>query len=237
MKNRILIYILFLLVILSIIIIFLVPSINKVIAQHMVNQNITKEPIDPYKEMIQELQGELQRTDLPPDARNFAEEKLNIILMEATERALALVNQPTRAINPDMTPLTIIGLTLPDGINNTPEASFSRAEFMPLNSWRKHIANHLYLVFAGYLTEDILQGAIYVFHPNTTSFSLYVTPDRIGAIRVIAENGTTITLQSTNDTLFYFNAVIEQFVNAQGTPLPATPAPFNSSPSTPIPYP
>ena len=68
-------------------------------------------------------------------------------------------------------------------------------------------------------------------------FSLYITPEREGAVRVITENNTTITLESINGTLFYFNAATEYFKNSEGVPLFATPIPFTISTSTPMPYP
>jgi hypothetical protein len=217
--------------------IFMLPTINKVIAERNLDAKPTKQPIDPYKDMIQEFQTELQRTDIPMDAREFIEGKLGIISLEATQRAEGKVNQPTRSSNPNFTPQNIIGFKIPDGIDNTPEAPFSRVLFTPLNSWRKTEPDHYYLIFAGHLTEDTQQGALYILQPDIHTFSLYITPTRNGAVRVIAEHGTTITLQSSDNTLFYFDAAIEQFVNSQGTPFPGTPTPFNSSPSTPIPYP
>jgi hypothetical protein len=217
--------------------IFMIPSINKVIAERILDIKPTKQPIDPYKDIIQEFQNELQRTDLPIDAREFIEGKLGIISLEATQRAEGQANQPTRQTNPNFTPQNIIGFRVPDGIDDTPEAPFSRVLFTPLNSWRRTEPDHYYLIFAGHLTEDIQQGALYILQPDIHTFSLSVTPTRNGAVRVVAENGTIITVQSTDNTLFYFNAATEQFVNAQGTPFPVTPTPFNSSPSTPIPYP
>lgn len=197
----------------------------------------TIERVDPFKEEIEFYQSMLETPDLSDIAATSYQRKLNIVGYAATQRSTALTATPPRTMPIPLNTTGVLGFKLPDGIDNTPEGPFSRAVFNLLNLWRKHTEGHYYLVYAGYLTDDNMQGAVYVFQPNNATYHLYITPDRRGAVRVVAENGTTITLQSTDNTFFYFNATTEQFVNAQGTPFPATPTPINNSPATPIPYP
>ena len=198
---------------------------------------ISGTPYPTYIGAIQSFQTQLQSTDISDIARTEIQVKLNSIYMMSTQRAEVLVPPPTRQAT--FVPATsgVIGYRHPDGVNNTPSAPFSRLVFTPLNSWQKTIPGGLYLVYIGYMTQDPEQGAVYVFHLNPHGYSLYITPDRHGAVKAIAENGTVITVESTDGTLYYFDAATEQFINEQGTPFPATPTPFNSSPSTPIPYP
>jgi hypothetical protein len=102
----------------------------------------------------------------------------------------------------------------------------------------------MYLVYAGFLTQDSQQGAILVLHPSTHDFKQYNTPDISGGVRVVEERGNTIVLQSTKSVLFYFDIDKEQFVDINGapiqtnTPLPLTPSPIiNSTPTPMSPYP
>jgi hypothetical protein len=177
---------------------------------------------------------------LPSDTRTLLEGKLNSIGLAATQRVEGLTNQPTRPSIMRETPQNVEGSKLPDGIDNNPSFSFSESEFTVNNEWRKTTPDQYYVIFAGFLTIDPNQGALYVLHnlpSGIPEFILYITPDLHGGVRVVAENNIIITIESTDGTFFYFNAVTDQYVNAQGTPFPATPTPFNSSPSTPIPYP
>jgi hypothetical protein len=205
-----------------------IPLLNRSDSNIVQDSQPTNAYTDLFKHTIEELQSELQRTDISVEYRNFLEKKLISISTVATEWAEA-------------TPTNIEGVRLPDGIDNIPSGPFSESVFTTVNSWRKTTPDRYYLVYAGFLTRDAGQGAVYVLHPDISYFILYITPDRRGAVRVVEESGTTITLQSTEGVLFYFDAVHEQFVDAQGTPiptstpLPATPTPFNDSPSTPIP--
>jgi hypothetical protein len=196
----------------------------------------TVERVDPYKNDIEFYQSMLQSTNLPSEAATYYQRRLNIIGYAATQRSAGLTAIPYITITIPPRPTDVIGFKLPDGIDNHPGFSFRQNVFRVVNEWRKTTPNHFYAVFAGYLNDDDQQGAVYVLQPNL-AFNLYISPDRRGSVRVIAENDTTITLESTDGTLFYFDAATEQFVDAQGTPFPPTPTPFNSSPSTPIPYP
>ncbi len=194
-------------------------------------------PYPTYIGPIQSFQTQLYSTDISNIERTQIQIKLNAIYKMSTQRVEVLVPPPTRQATYSPPTSGAIGHRRPDGINNTPSAPFSRMVFTPLNSWLKTITDSYYLIYFGYLTQDPEQGAVYVFNRNPNDYSLYLTPERHGAVKAISENGTIITLEATDGTLFYFNASTEQFSNEHGTPLPSTPTPFNSSTSTPIPYP
>lgn len=193
--------------------------------------------IDPYIEIISTYQTLLQRPDLSIEGRSDIEGRLNTIGQAATQRSAGLTATPPVVLPISITPNNVVGFKLPDGIDNHPGFSFRQDVFRVINEWRKTSSDHFYAVFAGYLNNDAQQGAVYVFQPDIGTFNLYLTPERRGSVRVLSESGTTITLESTDGTLFYFDAVNEHFVNSQGTPFPPTPTAVNESPGTPLPYP
>lgn len=218
------------------------PLVSRAMTDTLPNFVATKEPIDPYMDQIKAYQEELQRTDLSSETRNLIEEKLNTIAILATQRAEGKVRQPTRQVSVRVTPtVEFASIKLPDGIDNHPSIPFSESVVTILNSWRKTTDDRYYLVYAGFLTQDSLQGAILVYHPSTHHFKQYNTPDISGGVRVVEEKGNTIVLQSTKSVLFYFDMDKEQFVDINGapiptnTPLPPTPSPIISSTPTPLP--
>ena len=232
--------------ILVVLVIMKMPLANKAMA-NIPDLLANKKPIDPYIDEIKWFQDQLQTPDLSDEARNLIEAKLNIVSRMATQRAGGQTRRPTptRPVSMPETPANqVFGMKLPDGIDDHPSAPFSESVVTVLNSWRKTTDDRYYLVYAGFLTQDTQQGAILVFHPSVNHFQQYNTPDNSGGVRVVEEKGTTIILQSTQGTLFYFDAAKEQFVDSNGIPIPTyTPMPptptqiINSYPYPIPPYP
>jgi hypothetical protein len=181
----------------------------------------TKAPIDPYIDEIEAYQQELNRTDLTPEERNLIETKLGTIAMMATQRAEGKINPPTRLVTPQETPtFEVLGEKFPDGIDNNPPILVPENVVTVLSSWRKTTSDGYFLIYSGYLTQDPEQGAILLLPPTRYSFTQFNTPSRSGSVRILAENGTTITLESAGGILYYFDATTEQFIDPKGTPVP-----------------
>jgi len=227
--------------ILVVLALLITPLASRAMTNMWSNTIATKEPIDPYVDQIKAYQDELQRKDLSTDTRNLTEEKLKTISMMATQRADGKTRQPTRQVVMQPTPsIEVSGFKLPDGIDNHPSIPFSEAIVTVLNSWRKTTVDRYYLVYAGFLTQDIQQGAILVLQPKTYNFKQYNLPKNSGGVSVVEEKGTILILQSNKDALYYFDVNKEQFVDSKGTPIPTSiptersPAPTSTSIS---PYP
>ena len=223
-----------------------IPLVSRTMTNILPDLTVTKEPIDPYLDQIIAYQDELQRTDLSSETRNLINEKLNTILILATQRAEGKLSNPTRQVSLRATTIIeVASIKLPNGIDNHPSIPFSESVVTILNSWRKTTEDRYYLVYAGFLSQDSQQGAILVLQPSTHDFKQYNTPDNSGGVKVVEEKDNIIVLQSTKrDLLYFFNIDKEQFVDINGkliptnTSLPPSPTPIIRSTSTPMsPYP
>lgn len=204
----------------------------------------TKAFFDPDIDQITMYQELLKTPGLSSDVRNSLEGKLQVISRLATDRADAILNPPNTSVVRTPGSTSVINTyKIPDGINNSTDSPLPRNVVTVLNSWRKTAENRYYLVYAGFLWHDTEQGVIFLLNPSTHNFIQYNTPGSSGGVRVIEERGAIIVLQSTKGTLYYFDAAAEEYVNAEGTPLPTnTPLPPTATPiittSTPFsPYP
>jgi hypothetical protein len=236
MSRKLLISILALLGILSLVVILKTPLAGKAMARFLPNLRTTEERFDPYKDEIAIMEKELQRTDLSSEERQFLLDKFSSEFLSATQRAKGLENRPTRPAFIIATPTNDTGgYKIPDGIDDHPSVPISESVVTVINSWRKTTEGRYFLVFAGVLTTDSKQGAILILHTNYR-FYQYNTPTKNGGVKVIAENGTVITLQSTDGTIFYFDASQETFIDENGKPIPvntiASPTSSNLSEST-----
>lgn len=197
------------------------PLVTRAMSGLLATPAPTPVAVDPYKDQIATLQEELRRTDLTDETRRLEEEKLARFARMATQRVAGgsiQAPRPTGSLTPAGTP--IAGIRLPDGIDDHPSVPFSEEDLSVTNSWRKTTPDRSYLVFAGHLAQDPEQGALLVFHPATHTFVPYLTPQRSGGVKIVAETGTLITLESASGLRFYFEAAREQFVDSRGTPLP-----------------
>lgn len=186
---------------------------------------------------IQLLQEELQG-NLDSKTRASLQEKLEILYSEATQQWNGIQQLTASPQNTTFVPPTydvVEQRTI--GIIEQPSVPFPSTEFKILNAWQDKINGNYTTVFSGRLMSDIDQGIVIVIVDTPPKLRQYYTPTRHGAVRILEENGTILTLESTDNTLYYFNASTERFVNAQGTPFPATPTPIMNSPATPVPYP
>lgn len=220
MSRKLLISLLVLLGIISLVVIFKTPLAGRAMARFLPNLRATEERFDPYKDEIAIMEKELQRTDLSSEERKFLMEKFSSEFLMATQRAKGLENRPTRPAFFVVTPTNDRGgYKIPDGIDDHPSVPISESVVTVINSWRKTTNDRYFLVFAGVLTTDSKQGAILILHTNYR-FYQYNTPTKNGGVKVIAENGTVITLQSTDGTTFYFDASQETFIDENGKPIP-----------------
>jgi hypothetical protein len=101
-------------------------------------------------------------------------------------------------------------------------------------------------IFAGALSWDADQGAIYLFMelPERGMSKLILTPTKHGAVSVVSEQNNRLTLVSTDGTTYYFDLPARRFVDSltvvvpSATPLPTyTPFPPPSYIGKPTPYP
>jgi hypothetical protein len=220
MSRKLFITILALLGIISLVVILKTPLARKAMAGILPGLHATKEPFDPFKDEIAFMEKELQRTDLSSDERQFLLDKFSSEFLSATQRARGLEHRSTRPVLNVATPTNDTGgYKIPDGIDDHPSVPISESVVTVFNSWRKTTEDRYFLVFAGVLTTDSKQGAILILHTNYR-FYQYNTPTKNGGVKVIAENGTVITLQSTDGTTFYFDASQETFIDENGKPIP-----------------
>jgi hypothetical protein len=228
LSRKLLVFVLVLLCIIGMVIMFKTPLSGEAMVNLFPGLRATKEPIDPDMDEIRFFESQLQRTDISVEERNLLTEKLKTSFLMATQRAIGNENRPTRPEFIIATPTNDLGgFRFPDGIDDHPSVPISESVVTVINSWRKTTEGRYFLVFAGVLTNDAKQGAILILHKYT--FFQYNTPTKNGGVKVIAENGTVITLQSTDGTIFHFDAFHEIFVDENGKPVPLSTLPSPTS--------
>jgi len=208
--------------------ILLLSISNEALANLLTDTQSTDEPVDPLLHSIrsfEEILQEQQKRGTPRDT--LLEAKLEMEYRIATQHAYGKTHQPTRDGLLQATPTDLVGMRLPDGIEVFPASWFIQFTGVEaVSSWRKTTPERYYLVFAGYLQKDPEQGAVLFKEPETYSFTLVLTPTRSGAVKIIQEEGTAITLEAEAGERFTFDAVQVAFVTPDGEAIPtATPQP------------
>ena len=95
-------------------------------------------------------------------------------------------------------------------------------DYVLTNAWAKTISENTYLVYAGALSKDTLQGIVYVQSPQTFGFKKILSPNKNGVLTIIAENNLVLTLKSEKGDFVFFDATREQFVDDKGNPITPT---------------
>jgi hypothetical protein len=114
------------------------------------------------------------------------------------------------------------------------------------NAWLGILDGRPVSVFAGALSGDPEQGAIYIFVElnNTGVNEQILTPTKHGGVRVVSEHNNRLTLVSTDGTTYYFDVPARRFVASltEAVPSATPPNTFPPKPTlhpiwTPIPTP
>jgi hypothetical protein len=106
------------------------------------------------------------------------------------------------------------------------------------NAWIGILDGHPVSVFAGALSGDPDQGAIYIFVelPNTGVNEQILTPTQHGGVRVVSEHNNRLTLVSTDGTTYYFDMPARRFVDSMAETVPSA-TPPNTFPPKPTLHP
>jgi len=162
------------------------------------------------------IPSSLNESRLPP-------EKQAIIDAEAARRseAASLPTAPYRG-PPTPAPYTPVppsgtaagdGVLIPSG-----QAPFSSMAYLFENSWRASVGSETVIVYAGAATQDRNQGVVLVavqdsngnFIPAQTG--RYETPGKVGSVRIVDAEGTTVVLQAADGTTYRFDPLARVFV-------------------------
>lgn len=102
------------------------------------------------------------------------------------------------AAHPPLVPLQGPPTQAPTGILNMAQAPFPTAEYAIDNRWQQQLpGGRLLQVYAGADAADPSQGLLIVETvPGTAPPAVYRTPDKLGALRIVAVDGSTFTLDS-----------------------------------------
>jgi hypothetical protein len=187
----------------------------------------------------QDLQGELDE-----ETRKSLEVKLQILSVEATQRALGvqqLTSMPNAGKN-YIPPTFQIEGQRDTGIIEYPSSPFPSAEYIITNGWQELIDENYVTVFAGALTSNRKQGVLIVEMESPFRFRQYITPDQSGEIKISSAKGFRLVLVSSNNKTYYFDVPAQRFVNSLDEIVPTiTPFTYQSIPTltaTPVsPYP
>lgn len=124
-----------------------------------------------------------------------------------------------RAPQPAENPLYVPPATTPEpwqsGIIQSGQATFPRGMYTINNRWQDVVGGQHLQVFAGADGTNPAQGIVIVqtvsLDLQTINDMVYKAPTQNGALRVVAANGTRLTLTTTNGQSVVFDAVARNF--------------------------
>lgn len=108
------------------------------------------------------------------------------------------------------------------------KAQWYKFGFKVENAWFGLVNGNIVTVFAGAPISDSQQGTLQInmVMPNRLFDGEFITPEKNGALRVIAESNNRLTLVTTNGTTYYFDVPAMRFVSSLDEIAPtATPLP------------
>jgi hypothetical protein len=153
---------------------------------------------------------------LPPEKQAMLERE-SLELAAARKAPLPSKTLPNPAgAKPDAPRLAPLTRTLAGqgSIVETGLAPFSSA-FLVENHWYESRSTGQVIVYAGARRTDLSQGILVVVVSDALNQNgSYLTPSRVGAVRVIAANGERLTLAASNGTEFTFDVTSRQFVSS-----------------------
>lgn len=108
----------------------------------------------------------------------------------------------------------------PSGIFERSQAPFSATLYQITNQWQGQIGSEFVRVYAGAKTADPTQGIIVVLTTSTVDLAdhtrqtggLFLTPDKLGALRIVSANGPQLTLVTPGGRQFMFDAAARTLV-------------------------
>jgi hypothetical protein len=117
--------------------------------------------------------------------------------------------------HPPLVPLTGPQEPVPTGIINMSQAPFPSEEYGIENRWQKLLPGGAILqLYAGADGSNPSQGLVIVWTvPSTAPAVVIRTPDKIGALRIVAVNGNTFTLSSTSGKQAVFDLTSRSFTS------------------------
>lgn len=152
--------------------------------------------------------------------------ELDVIL---TQRAIAGATAEALANNLQL----ITPVIDPTGIydDERHKAQWFKFGFIVENAWFGLVNGNIVTVYAGAPVSDPEQGKLQInmVMPNRLFDGEFATPERNGALRVVAELNNRLTLMTTNGTTYYFDVPAMRFVSSLEEIVPtATPLPTDT---------
>ncbi|MCW5852177.1 MAG: hypothetical protein KIT87_19040 [Anaerolineae bacterium] len=162
---------------------------------------------------------------LPPEKREMFQ---RIESTRIAARSLPTTPPGTKAVIP-----TDLPKPFPTGIIESGLAPFPGSVYRFENQWQDLIGNELVHVYAGALRSDPSQGVLIVLGnlPDGSGGirrgDFYLAPAKLGALRIVAADGTRLTVQAPDGPLWGVDIVFPTGTELirLPTPMPATPAP------------
>lgn len=223
-------------------------------------------PAAAYNEEDQVIMGAIRRNLAEPDlnaqTRHMLDEKLRFLEREVIERATAIAlpplpdNAPEPTQEPVSTPFAPSLTVVPNAGVIVDEGEYPSSQHLTQNSWYIDQGDQRVLAYAGAgifgeEVADAQQGSVIIVvrqgpEPDgqdkpVVSTDLYVTPTRVGSVRIVGvqRNGGTIrlTLRAVDGSILVFNVttrVWEAGPGAAGTATPAAPSTSTASANTSI---
>jgi hypothetical protein len=125
--------------------------------------------------------------------------------------------QPTTGSNPANAP-TVNTQARPRGILNRQQGPFGSQYALVENAWQDTVDGVWVQVFAGHLTQESKQGVVIVNVLKSdldTSGPLetFKTPTASGSVRIVAADGTKLTLKAADGKTWVFDVAARQYLS------------------------
>lgn len=202
-----------------------------------------KTPVDPYQDQLKQYKDAIDSDKVSKEEKELLKKKYESISADATLRADIIKKEKPGAYETlaasTVTPHSpIIEHEVPDGIDKNPVIPNRMAfpkDIYPINGWHKKVKSATLFVYAGYSIDNSSQGLIYLKEPgDTLVYKKYLGPEGSGKLRIVDEKDMRLTLQNEKGQVFYFDTLLEGFVdqdgnligNTEATVVPATPTEY-----------
>lgn len=172
-------------------------------------------------EQIRELEEILAHTT-DPEMRKVLEEKITMLQSESIDEAIAISTSVEKPDDPcaQRPPIS----SSPDserriGIFEGP-SPFRSTDIVVINQWQDKVNGFWTHVYAGSLFGNEKQGIIVVSVEGMNLGGRYLTPDQVGAVKIVSVTGYRLELAAENGKVFYFDVPAQAFASSPVEAIP-----------------
>jgi hypothetical protein len=164
---------------------------------------------------VERLRQQLQSSDLDEILRQSLEEKLMMAERQAEEQAAGLANPASKDKNQLASAPQVTDPEPLSGLFEGGDGYFHPWQMTVVNHWIGNLKGEHTVIYAGSLGEDPLQGVLVVLtvqgDTGETRQVSYLTPEKLGALRIVEVKEDTVVLTTTDGVQMLFDLINRKF--------------------------